>query len=121
MSLQESLRLSQAESQGRAERIESLENDVSELEAKARAHETERRRLHNTIQELKVLTIAYSTAYAVHFEYPILTLEINTTQCFHLSNIKMLTCVSIIGACGSMEVGYATSPYKVRTMASAIY
>ena len=65
MSLQESLRLSQAESQGRAERIESLENDVSELEAKARAHETERRRLHNTIQELKVLTIAYSTAYAV--------------------------------------------------------
>ena len=65
MSLQESLRLSQAESQGRAERIESLENDVSGLEAKARAHETERRRLHNTIQELKVLTIAYSTAYAV--------------------------------------------------------
>ena len=65
MSLQESLRLSQAESQGRAERIESLENDVSELEAKARAHETERRRLHNTIQELKVLTIAYLTAYAV--------------------------------------------------------
>ena len=65
MSLQESLRLSHAESQGRAERIESLENDVSELEAKARAHETERRRLHNTIQELKVLTIAYPSAYTV--------------------------------------------------------
>ena len=77
MSLQESLRLSQAESQGRAEKIASLENDVSELEAKARAHETERRRLHNTIQELKVSTAIY------------VVLILETT----LSDMKILMCV----------------------------
>ena len=52
--MQDSLKFSQAESQERANKIAALENDVAELEANARAHETERRRLHNTIQELKV-------------------------------------------------------------------
>ena len=58
--MQESLKYSQNESQERADRIAELENDVAELEANARVHETERRRLHNTIQELKVNVVGSS-------------------------------------------------------------